>query len=57
MKPVLGKYKLNDKCDWCPSRDGLREIKIQTQGTLTKRYSITATACAECEARLTPNSE
>lgn len=52
-----GKYKLNDACDWCGAREGLREIKAQTNGVKTKRYSITAAACGVCEARLTPNSE
>lgn len=53
MKATLGKYTLADRCEWCGTADGLREIKIQTNGVKTKRYSITATACAKCEHRLT----
>ena len=55
MKAGKGKYTLADKCDWCSSTDGLREITIQTNGVKTKRYAITATACAACEQRLTPD--
>lgn len=48
----VGKYALNASCDWC-GKSPAREIVIQTNGVKTKRYTVTASACAECERRLT----
>lgn len=47
----IGKYVNGSQCDWCQSSPA-KEVTLQKNGTKTKRYAITAMACADCARRL-----
>lgn len=53
---MISKYALNSVCDWCGDSPA-KPLHIQTNGVKTKRYTIAASACDQCERRLTKDQK